>query len=180
MIKKDSFMARYTPVYGSVMSVNPLRTSSTDKSCTMIISVMSESLGQTNFIVTPQTYVVDQHTFNPGDTIVAFYDTKAPVPLIYPPQYTAVILAENIDGYEVVFDYFDENLLNSSQTLKLNLNDLSETTILLSNGQTFFYNPGGHFLLVFYAFTTRSIPALTTPQMIVVFCAPERKIQESP
>ncbi len=168
-------MARYTPVYGEVTAVNPLRSSATDKSCSMIISIMSESIGQTNFIVTPQTYVFKQHTFNPGDSIVAFYDTKAPVPLIYPPQYTAVVLAENSDGFEAVFDYFDEDLLNSSQALKLSLSDQSETDILLSNGQTFFYNPGGHFLLVFYAFTTRSIPAITTPQTIVVFCTPEKK-----
>ncbi|MDR7810699.1 MAG: hypothetical protein RIN62_02400 [Lacrimispora sp.] len=174
-MKKDSSMARYTPVYGSVTSVNPLRTSSDDKSCSMIISIMSESIGQTNFIITPQTYVFNQHTFNPGDSIVAFYDTKAPVPLIYPPQFTAVVLADNSDGYEAVFDYFDDELLNSSQTLQLNLSDQSETAILLSNGQIFFYHPGGHFLLVFYAFTTRSIPAVTTPQTIVVFCAPEKK-----
>ena len=168
-------MARYSPVYGTVTSVNPLMTSSDDKSCTMIISVMSESLGQINFIVTPQTYVLDQYTFNTGDFIVAFYDTKAPVPLIYPPQFTAVVLAENSDGYEAVFDYFDEDLMNSDQTLRLSLSDQSETTILLSNGQTFFYNPGGHFLLGIYAFTTRSIPAITTPLTIVVFCPPDRK-----
>ena len=168
-------MARYSPVYGTVTSVNPLMTSSEDKSCNMIISIMSESLGQTNFIVTPQTYVLDQYSFHTGDSIVAFYDTKAPVPLIYPPQFTAVLLAENSDGYEAVLDYFDENLLNSSQTLKLNLSNQSETTLILSNGQTYFYNPGGHFLLVLYEFTTRSIPAATTPLMIVVFCPPERK-----
>lgn len=168
-------MARYSPIYGTVTSVTPLMTSSADKSCTMIISIMSESLGQTNFIVTPQTYVLSQHTFNTGDSIVAFYDTKAPVPLIYPPQFTAVVLAENSDGYEAAFDYFDEDLLSSSQTLKLSLSDQSDTTIVLSNGQTFFYNPGGHFLLVTYAFTTRSIPAITTPLMIVVFCPPDEK-----
>ena len=73
-------MARYSPVYGTVTSVNPLMTSSADKSCNMIISIMSESLGQTNFIVTPQTYVLDQYTFHTGDSIVAFYDTKARLP----------------------------------------------------------------------------------------------------
>lgn len=168
-------MARYTPIYGIVTSVNPLKTSAADTSCSMIISVMTQSIGQTNFIVTPKTYVRNQYTFHIGDTIVAIYDTKAPVPLIYPPQFTAVILAENSDGFDVVFDYFDEDLVNSSQTLKLNLTNDSGTTVLLSNGQTYFYNPGGHFLLVFYAFTTRSIPAITTPQSIVVFCDPNEK-----
>lgn len=167
-------MARYSPIYGIVTSVNPLMTSSGDTSCSMIISIMSESIGQTNFIVTPKTYVLGQHTFNTGDSIIAIYDTKAPVPLIYPPQFTAVILAENSDGYEAAFDYFDEDLVNTTKTLKLNISNDSETTFLLSNGQMSFHTPAGHFLLVLYMFTTRSIPAITTPQTVVVFCAPEK------
>ncbi|MEY8352717.1 hypothetical protein AALB39_05080 [Lachnospiraceae bacterium 54-53] len=165
-------MPRYSPIYGTVSSVTPLRTSSAASSCGLLISVMSQSIEQVNFVVTHQTYVLDQHTFRAGDSITAIYDTNAPVPLIYPPQFTAVVLAENDDGYEASLDFFDENLVNQDNTLQLNLSDEDETEILLSNGQTYFYPPGGHFLLVLYMFTTRSIPAITTPQKIIVFCSP--------
>jgi hypothetical protein len=166
-------MTRYAPIYGTVTDLTPLRTTSSDSSCSLLVSVTSESIGQVDFIVTPQTYVLDQHTFMVGDSITAIYDTKAPVPLIYPPRFTAVVLVEDDDGYEVMLDYFDQDLLNRDQTLKLSLSDQDETEILLSNGQSFFFNPGNHYLLVMYMFTTRSIPAITTPQKIVVFCSPD-------
>lgn len=162
-------MTRYTPVYGTISSITPLKTSVLDHSCSILISVMSQSLGQVNFVVNPNTYVLGQHTFKEGDPIIAIYDTSAPVPLIYPPQFTAVMLAKNEDGFQAMFDYFNEDLLNTDETLKLNISD--STNVLLPNGQTFFYNPGGHYLLVLYLFTTRSIPAQTTPQSVIVFCS---------
>ncbi|WP_077611862.1 hypothetical protein [Clostridium sp. Marseille-P2415] len=163
-------MASYSPIYGTVSSVTPLQTSGDDSKCMQLISMVSQSLGQVDLVVTPQTYVLEQHTFQTGDPITAIYDTKAPVPLIYPPQFTAVILAENDDGYQVAFDYFNEDLVNENQTLKLDLSNEDNTEILLSNGQTFFYHPGGHYLFVLYMFTTRSIPAVTNPEKIIVFC----------
>ncbi|WP_026890456.1 hypothetical protein [Lacrimispora aerotolerans] len=162
-------MTRYTPVYGTISSITPLKTSALDRSCSILISVMSQSLGQVNFVVNPNTYVLGQHTFEEGDPIIAIYDTSAPVPLIYPPQFTAVILAKNDDGFQAMFDFFNEDLLNTDETLKLNISDT--TKVLLPNGQTFFYNPGNHYLLVLYLFTTRSVPAITTPQSVIVFCS---------
>ena len=162
-------MTRYTPVYGTISSITPLKTSALDHSCSILISVMSQSLGQVNFVVNPNTYVLGQHTFKEGDPIIAIYDTSAPVPLIYPPQFTAVMLAKNEDGFQAMFDYFNQDLLNTDETLKLNISD--STNVLLPNGQTFFYNPGDHYLLVLYLFTTRSIPAQTTPQSVIVFCS---------
>ena len=79
------------------------------------------------------------------------------------------MLAKNEDGFQAMFDYFNQDLLNTDETLKLNISD--STNVLLPNGQTFFYNPGGHYLLVLYLFTTRSIPAQTTPQSVIVFCS---------
>lgn len=162
-------MTRYTPVYGTISSITPLKTSALDRSCSILISVMSQSLGQVNFVVNPNTYVLGQHTFEEGDPIIAIYDTSAPVPLIYPPQFTAVILAKNDDGFQAMFDFFNEDLLNTDETLKLNISDT--TKVLLPNGQTFFYNPGNHYLLVLYLFTTRSVPSITTPQSVIVFCS---------
>lgn len=164
-------MTRYTPVYGTVSSITPLKNSALDHSCSLLISVMSESIGQVNFVVKPNTYVLDQHTFEQGDSIIAIYDTSAPVPLIYPPQFTAVILAENDDGYQAMFDYFNDDLLNTDETLKLNIGDSDSTDLLLPNGQSFFYTPGGNHLFVLYMFTTRSIPAMTTPSTVIVFCS---------
>lgn len=166
-------MVTYAPIYGIVNSVNPFPTSSTDRGCSLLISVMSQSLGEVNFVVSQQTYVLNQHTFVTGDSIIAIYDTTAPVPLIYPPQFRAVILAPNDEGYLADFDFYDKNLLNQSNTLKLNISDGGKTNVLISNGQLFYYPPGGHYLFVLYLFSTRSIPAITTPQTVIVFCSPD-------
>lgn len=165
-------MTRFSPIYGTVISVNPLETSTPSPRCSLLISVMSQSLGEVNFVVNPDTYVLDQHTFERGDSITAIYDTDAPVLLIYPPQFAPLILAEDDDGYLAMFDYFDENLLNTDGTLRLNIpSDPSD--LLLPNGQMFFDTPGGHYLFILYNFTTRSIPAVTTPDKIIVFCSSE-------
>lgn len=162
-------MTRFVPVYGTVISVNP-QTSSQSDSCSVFISVMSDNMGEVNFIVDADTYVLDQHTFENGDSIIAIYDTNGPVPLIFPPQFHAVILAENDDDYEAMFDYFNQDLLNTDQTLMLNISDTDDIDILLPNGQIFVQNPGGHYLFVLYKYTTRSLPPITTPDEIIVFC----------
>ena len=167
-------MTRYASIYGIVSSVTPLRTSHDNASCSLMLSMMSQSLGQVNLIVTSQTYVLEQHTFIAGDSIIAIYDTMAPVPLIYPPQFRAIALVRDTDGRQAMLDYFDENLVNSDNTLKLSLTNNYDTQILLSNGQIFFYPPSNHYLLVLYMFTTRSIPAITTPSKVIVFCSPEQ------
>lgn len=86
-------MANYSTVYGIVGSVNPFYTTVSDHSCALLISVNTQSMGQINFVVSPQTFVLEQHTFVQGEPIIGIYDTSIPVPLIYPPQYQAVVLA---------------------------------------------------------------------------------------
>jgi len=119
-------------------------------------------------LVSPSTYVLDQKPVRQGDTIIAFYDTQAPMPLIEPPQYRAVAIVFPFSGEYAMFDCFDKNLRNSDNTLVLNLSQT--TSMQLPNGQYYSGTPGGQFLLVLYTATTRSIPAQTTPHRIVVFC----------
>lgn len=166
-------MPRFSPVYGRIISISPMQSGNTNSACSLLFSVMSQEMGPVNFMVTPRTYVLEQETLKPGDSIIAFYDTMAPVPLIYPPQYTAVLMIENDDNGFAALDYFGEDLINTEQTLKLNLPNRAAKNILLANGQTFWGNPGGHYLLVIYTSSTRSIPAITTPEKIIVFCASE-------
>ena len=79
----------------------------------LLFSIMTQEMGPVTFTVTPDTYVEGQETLKTGDSTAAFYDTEAPVPLIYPPRYQAVLMAETDDGLFAAFDYFDENLVNT-------------------------------------------------------------------
>ncbi len=70
----------------------------------------------------------------------------------------------------ITVDYFNRSLVNSDNTLKLNISD--STDIVLENGQMYDGNLANRNLIVIYGNTTRSIPAQTTPKKVIVMCEP--------
>ncbi|MTI68134.1 MAG: hypothetical protein FH753_16260 [Firmicutes bacterium] len=136
--------------------------------CTKLITVENFNRGVVNFVVSPDTYFVNQEIVKVGDTVTGFYDALAPTPLIYPPQLQAIVMSKASQFYNVKVDYFDNDLVSSDNTLKLNISP--STQILLENGQPFIKSPKNRNLVVIYGPTTRSIPAQTTPYKIIVLC----------
>ena len=167
-------MSQFIPVYGTIHSITPMTNADQTVSCNLMFTVSTSSMGTVNFMVTPNTYVKDQKTFRPGDSIVAFYDSQAPVPLIYPPQYEALLMAEHVPGQSAAFDFFDESYLSYDGTLRLNLSAFPRQNSHLSNGQYYMGFLGNKYLLVIYGASTRSIPAVTSPEEIIVFCTEEQ------
>lgn len=164
-------MSQYTPIEGIVTSVSPMSTAANDTSaCTLMISLFGTDRQTYNIVLAPDSYVLNQEPVRRGDLITVFYDSMAPVPLIYPPQYRAVAVVKTRVGQNAMLDFFDQNLVNSDGTLMLNRS--GSTDIRLQNGQRFLGVLGNQILLVIYSITTRSIPAQTTPSLIVVFCTP--------
>lgn len=103
-----------------------------------------------------------------GDAVIGYYDTNAPIPLIYPPQYRALVMAKVTPNRNIKVDFFNRQLVSSDGTLKLNISPF--TQILLENGQAFTGNPANRDLIVVYGPTTMSIPAQTIPYRIIVMC----------
>ncbi|WP_251667921.1 MULTISPECIES: hypothetical protein [unclassified Sporosarcina] len=122
-----------------------------------------------NFVVEPTTYFVDHAIINTGDRVTGFYDANAPVPMIYPPQYRALIMSKDSPYYRIKVDYFNRRLESRDGTLKLNISP--QTQIVLQNGQPFTGEVGGRNLIVVYGATTRSIPAQAAPSQIIVLCS---------
>jgi len=130
------------------------------------ISLEDEQRNPANVIVTENTYIAGDKNIEPGDTITVYYDANKVMIMIYPPQYTAeVIVVHGLDA-NVEVDYFNKELVNSDNTLKLNITE--ETEILLPSGEEFKGKLGDKKLAVFYRESTKSIPAQTTPHRIVV------------
>lgn len=121
-----------------------------------------------NFVVTPDTYFVDHTMVKAGDIITGFYDGNAAVPLIFPPQFRAIVMAIDTQYRNVKVDYFDSHLISSDNKLKLNISPY--TQIVLENGQAFSRKPVNRNLIVVYGAATMSIPAQTTPYKIIVMC----------
>lgn len=103
-----------------------------------------------------------------GMKFTAYVYGNKPMILIYPPQYTpdvVVVQTEEIGTAEL--GVFNEDFVNKSNSLKLNIGDKTEITNLVGDVLTQ-DDIVGKEVIVFYDITTRSIPAQTTPTKIIV------------
>lgn len=141
---------------------------SENSGCQKFITVQNEDGLIVNFIADPQTYFLHHERVSVGDFITGYYDGDRPVILIYPPQYQALIIVKESPFERVAVDYFDENLVSSDGLLQLNVS--FETQIHLTNGQAFTQSVAERNLIVRYGPTTKSIPALTSPYEVIVYC----------
>lgn len=164
-LKKKGIFMDYTnlvPVIGTV-----LRIVSERDCCNHMMSLQTEN-GIVNFRIHSETVVIDSRQIRMGMQVAAFYDSSLPVPLIFPPQYTAQLVTVIGRNEQVMINHFDNNLIASDGSLQLNV--ARNTNIHTLNGQSFQCNLRNQNLLVYYTTTTRSIPPQTTLRKIVVLC----------
>lgn len=147
---------------GTVKEIRDLN----DENGRKFASVESESGEKATIVISKNTYVVDNAEIKEGTVITGFYDATGPMIMIYPPQYSAEVVAVVEKGQNIKVDRFDENLLSSDLWLKLNIS--KDTEIITEDGKAFNGNLKNRNLIVFYGVTTKSIPAQTTPNKIVV------------
>lgn len=156
-------------VTGTIVDMVPARMGNRRADGCMIFATVEDMDGNTvNFMLTPVTFVVDWETLSVGMQCTFWYRADAPAPLIYPPQYTAVVAAQEKNGRMVDVGFYNASMVNENQTLQLNIDGAVD--IRTTNNQYFQGNPANHNLVVVYDTSTRSIPAQTTPQMVVVLC----------
>lgn len=136
--------------------------------CYKLFSVVDEMGELVNFVVSPSTYFVDYEMVLVGDQVTGYYDGDAPVILIYPPQYPALVIVKENPNQTVKVSNFNSQLLSSDGQLRLNISP--NTRMILTNGQLFTGNLANRDLIVIYRFATFSIPAQTTPLTIIVLC----------
>ena len=161
--------SRFGSVTGTIVELVPTRIGNRRADGCMLFITVEDMDGNTvNFVVTPSTYVVDFETLAVGMTCTFWYSMDAPMPLIYPPQYSAVAAAQVKNGRMVNVGYYGASLVNEDQTLQLNLDGSVE--LRTTNNQYFQGNPANHNLVVTYENSTRSIPAQNTPSRVTVLC----------
>lgn len=161
---------KFASFSGTVTMIEDFYTGQDDESigCYKLMSLENAAMGPVNFIISPETYFVNHAVIKVGDEVTGFYDANAPTPLIYPPQYRAIVMAKNTGSENVTVDYFNKQLISSDGNLKLNI--APSTEVILTNDQAFNKFPGNRNLIVVYGPTTFSIPAQTTPYKIIVLC----------
>ncbi|RKQ16948.1 hypothetical protein [Ureibacillus endophyticus] len=161
-------MTNFYSFHGTVTAINDFFTGQNGEGCTKMYTLQNEMGAIVNFVVSPTTFFVDHEIVRVGDQVTGYYNGDLPAILIYPPQYPAIVMVKENPQQNVKVDYFNNQLLSSDGDLKLNLSP--NTRIRLTNGQPFSLYPGNRDLIVLYTITTRSIPAQTTPQRIIVLC----------
>jgi len=163
-------MINFQAFRGTVTMISDFMIGSNDEEagCYTLMSVDNGSGNSVNFVISPTTYFVDHAMVAVGDRITGYYDGNAAVPLIYPPQYRALIIVKENPNQHVKVDYFNSQFESSDGQLILNISPY--TRIVMTNGQAFTKSPANRNLIVVYGPTTRSIPAQTTPYEIIVWC----------
>jgi len=159
----------FASMQGIIVDMVPMRLGNRRADGCMIFVTIEDVDGNTvNFIISPSTFVVDYTTLSVGMRCDFWYRTDSPVPLIYPPQYNAVVVAETRSERMVDVGYYNTALINEDQTLQLNID--GGVDLRTTNNQYFQGNPANHNLVVIYETSTRSIPAQTTPSKVIVLC----------
>ena len=167
-------MSRYTPTSGTITQIDWLDTDPRQIGCGLLYTFASYDQGTIQMALDDSTFVLDDQPLMVGDQVTFFYPLDSPVPLIYPPRYRAAAAVHTPCGTYATLDVFTQSpmsgqLTNEDDSLRLNLSN--RTWMTLPNGQPFGGALSGKLLLVLYGATTRSIPAQTTPDRIVVFCS---------
>ncbi len=162
-------MATFQSFHGVITMIDDFWTGASERTgCYKIMSVEDMDKRTVNFVIMPHTYFVDNVMAKIGDAVIGFYDASVATPLIYPPQFRAIVMAKDSPNYNVKVGFFNRQLISQDGTLKLNIGP--NTQILMENGQLFTNDISNRNLIVIYGITTRSIPAQTTPDKIIVMC----------
>lgn len=161
-------MSSYLSVTGIITQIQPFaNNNASDYGCTLLFTLRNSTQGEVQFTVNGNTYVMDNIPFNTGDRATFFYDGNAPAPLIYPPRYQAVVAAP-ANYYQYYLGEFYNSFVSTDGTLQINTE--AAINAFLPNGQIFSGALAGKTVLVEYTSSSRSIPALISPNRIIVFC----------
>lgn len=110
-----------------------------------------------------------------GDDISAFLPAASPMTMSLPPiSSSARAIVINSEGGNSFAGKFNDELVDAGNTLKLNIAE--DTNIIHENGAKMIFKAEdivNNEALVIYGASTRSIPAQTTPELVVILSADE-------
>jgi len=172
----QDFVPEFARFSGTVIEINE----SWDEAFFVLVEGEANEEGyvpQMNFNVTQDSILLFDNDIEVGMEVAGYYNTSMPVPMIYPPQHVAIVLAPLSEDW-VTVSRFGEGLLSSDIGMQLNIDD--DTEVILQDGSPFDFEFGSlehRALIVVHSimdFTQSSIPMQTTPsKVIVLFEMPE-------
>jgi len=135
----------------------------------LLVQLENEEGGQANFIVDEVTHMLTENELKAGAQVTGYFLNNQPMILIYPPRYHAMLMVVDVpEGQFIKVGRFDDDLVSDDNSLKLNIGDNTKIELFCCEAAPADLKLGGLRLAVFYGASTRSIPAITTPDRIIV------------
>lgn len=131
-----------------------------------LVMLENREKNQVHFTVDAKTVLLDGAKLEKGQTLTGFYDLSLFTIMIYPPRYRAVAVAPGGNDRNYFVGRFDDTLTSADNFLKLTGTDKAEIT--LWDGTPYTGSLENRLLAVVYTVATKSIPAQTNPEKIVL------------
>ena len=175
-VEPQSYYVSVTGTVVSVMSWTPTADSEDVGGTEIIIDTSEYEDARVHLIITDTTVFpfdgID--AIEEGDTVTGFVPANAPMPMIYPPQYTIhVLIAGMPEDANVRVDRFfltdNEDflvLLSQGETFEFEID--TETVIVTADGEEYDGDLDGRRLVVIYGPSTRSIPEHAMADKVIV------------
>ena len=171
-VQAEAEASMYLTQNGTVASIEASETEGVS------IVTMDNEMGGLRFAVASNTIIVDRATgsyvtvneLTEGMAVSVVYDMNSPMGMSLPPFLgnVAAVVA-NADAGSVTVGKFDKDLTDMKNMLQLNIGDeTSSQNMQGSRIRLSAEDVKGQDALVFYDFTTRSIPAQTTPSFVLI------------
>lgn len=163
---KSPVETAFKAIYGQVIASNS--TSNSDPNCISYydLTIQTTDMQIVHFIISLNTYFVDCGIIDIGSELVGFYDTSEPMLAIYPPRYQIKVLAFNLPGRNIKADFYDCFLVSQDNQLQLSISN--NTYVIDEQGIPYCGNISNKYMVVLYSNSTRSIPAITNPNVVIV------------
>lgn len=160
--------ANFSHFTGLVKDLHPMVDQDGNEISNSYFALVEDGAGKlVNFRLTDQTYYATEGKLEVGAQVTGYYDANLPMILIYPAQYEARVLAVKTDDHvNLHLDSFDKYQISAGNYLKYNLGE--DTVIVNEAGEAYTGSLDERNLLIYYGASTRSIPAITSPDKIVV------------
>jgi len=133
------------------------------------VQIEDEAGDPTTLLVSDTTCYPFENEIGVGDTVTGYYRFSPIMPLIFPPQHTVEVLVAGMpEDQSIHVDRFSagELLVSGDGMLALRIDE--NTQIITTDGEAFEGEVDGLDLVVIYDVSTRSIPAQTTPIVVIV------------
>lgn len=150
-------------------TVKEIRKSENDKDLTYVLLQIANN-SEAYLILNKDTYFINDEEIYIGSKVTGYYDANAMMIMIYPSQYVALAVFVTNKDQNIKVDLFDSNLISADNMLKLNIS--KDTKVVTKDGKAFKGGLANRKLAVFYHASTRSIPAHTSPDKVVVLSDP--------